>query len=1074
MSDERIDIEIQDKVSPGISSKILAIAAASRDADSAVSKLKAQLATLNNGALAQLQQATAQATLAVNQNAMANQRLATELQRTAQATANAQAAQARANAAQTQGATAAQQLATATARTATAQQQTANAAQRLTTEQQRTAVQTANVAAASDRAALANLRLQQAQQRAAQAASQVDSTMRGVITRLAALVGGFLSVKSIISGADEYQALANKLQIVSDSSAQVAELQGRLFDIANRTRASVEATTTSFARFDNALIGLGKSQEDSLRLTETINKLLKIGGATAQESAGAMIQLSQAFNSGVLQGDEFRSVAENMPKAVRTAIAETLKINESALKKAASEGKITADVLFNAFKKLDEFADSKFAKTVPTIAEGLVVLKNTFIQASGEMDKNLGIVSSLVEFLNGLGNIISQVGEAFNAFGKEQDNVASGSAILKGLLEAVLVVLQTIIVITSDVIYVFKMTGNEIGAIAAQLAALANLDFAGFEAISKAVKEDAIKARKELDDFQARVMAVTTNPVKREAPATGAASTLRKAGPRTISTPPDKGIEKRAMAMSKINSELDKELRGLYLLKPEREIQSKLDQIEINLASKKIKLTNQERDSLREKIKAIEDNKAVQQAFDQIYESAIAPARDYNAQLTAGAKLLSMGAISQEQYSRAVVMAAEAYKNAIDPMYQINRELEQQAEILGKIGPQQEIAQQMQQYQNELLQKGIVLNEQERASLQSKLEVLQQQKGVSQELNKIYSETQGKQVSLQQQTQALNQAYANGLINLDNYSLRLVKLGIDQANLKLQMQDGSFTDVMISGLGQIVSQYEGVMSGLSGAFGNFFQSFTDGFANSVGHAIVYSDNLNEALSNVAKEAVAGLISALVKLGIQYAVNAVLGNTIAATALTTQTAASVAAAAVTATAWATPAALVSLASFGANSVPAMAGIAATEALTEGMALATVAGFESGGYTGNVGTSEIAGVVHGQEFVVNAAATARNRDTLEAMNRGASGVALNSASAGTGSASGGINVSIQNFGTSKDFEVQQISESDVRIIARDEAKRIVKQDAPGVVASDIGNPNSRVSKSLSNNTSVQRRR
>jgi len=167
-------------------------------------------------------------------------------------------------------------------------------------------------------------------------------------------------------------------------------------------------------------------------------------------------------------------------------------------------------------------------------------------------------------------------------------------------------------------------------------------------------------------------------------------------------------------------------------------------------------------------------------------------------------------------------------------------------------------------------------------------------------------------------------------------------------------------------------------------------------------------------------------------------------------------------------------LVSLASFGANSVPAMAGITATAALSEGLALASIAGFESGGYTGNVGTKEVAGVVHGKEFVVNAAATARNRDTLEAMNRGASSVAMNSSTAGSSTVGAGVSVKIENYGTSKDFEVQQLSETDIRIIARDEAKSAVRTEAPNVIASQINNANSSVSKSLSRSTQTQRRR
>ncbi|MDQ2084801.1 hypothetical protein RA307_31870, partial [Xanthobacteraceae bacterium Astr-EGSB] len=43
-----------------------------------------------------------------------------------------------------------------------------------------------------------------------------------------------------------------------------------------------------------------------------------------------------------------------------------------------------------------------------------------------------------------------------------------------------------------------------------------------------------------------------------------------------------------------------------------------------------------------------------------------------------------------------------------------------------------------------------------------------------------------------------------------------------------------------------------------------------------------------------------------------------------------------------------------------------------------------GFARGGYTGDRGRQAVSGVVHGQEFVVNAQATARHRPLLEALN------------------------------------------------------------------------------------------
>ncbi|WP_132048714.1 phage tail tape measure protein [Curtobacterium sp. PhB136] len=46
-----------------------------------------------------------------------------------------------------------------------------------------------------------------------------------------------------------------------------------------------------------------------------------------------------------------------------------------------------------------------------------------------------------------------------------------------------------------------------------------------------------------------------------------------------------------------------------------------------------------------------------------------------------------------------------------------------------------------------------------------------------------------------------------------------------------------------------------------------------------------------------------------------------------------------------------------------------------------------GYSAGGYTGNFGTAQVAGLVHGREFVMNQYATAANRPLLEAMNNGA---------------------------------------------------------------------------------------
>ena len=78
----------------------------------------------------------------------------------------------------------------------------------------------------------------------------------------------------------------------------------------------------------------------------------------------------------------------------------------------------------------------------------------------------------------------------------------------------------------------------------------------------------------------------------------------------------------------------------------------------------------------------------------------------------------------------------------------------------------------------------------------------------------------------------------------------------------------------------------------------------------------------------------------------------------------------------------------LAQTGIFGLPAATAIRAVGYASVGLIAAqTMMGFKSGGYTGSVGTSDVAGVVHGQEYVLNAEATKRvGRGTLDALNNG----------------------------------------------------------------------------------------
>jgi hypothetical protein len=71
------------------------------------------------------------------------------------------------------------------------------------------------------------------------------------------------------------------------------------------------------------------------------------------------------------------------------------------------------------------------------------------------------------------------------------------------------------------------------------------------------------------------------------------------------------------------------------------------------------------------------------------------------------------------------------------------------------------------------------------------------------------------------------------------------------------------------------------------------------------------------------------------------------------------------------------------------------------------------------------------------------------------------------------SANLNVHIDNRSAAQ-FQVERISATDVRIIAREVAQQTVRSDAPKVISSDLSNPNSRTSAALNRHTTIQRKR
>ena len=223
----------------------------------------------------------------------------------------------------------------------------------------------------------------------------------GGLGKIGTVLAGFATLsfaKSLLDTADAMQSINSQVRQVTSSETEYLAVQRQLLDVANNTRASLESTSSLYVSTSRALKDYGYTQQEILQFTEATNNAMTIGGVGAQQQAAALMQLSQALGSGVLQGDEFKSIAEAAPILLDT-IAEYMGKSRAEIKKLGSEGQLTADVIFKAISGASEKFGEQAAKMPMTMGQALTVFSNNWQSMVSKLLNDSGAMSGIASII---------------------------------------------------------------------------------------------------------------------------------------------------------------------------------------------------------------------------------------------------------------------------------------------------------------------------------------------------------------------------------------------------------------------------------------------------------------------------------------------------------------------------------------------------------------------------------------------------------------------------------------------------------------------------------------------------
>lgn len=367
-------------------------------------------AAQNKVAASALQTAAAQnrLTASANQVLVSNNRLAISAEQVS-------TAQYRTVTAATQASIANNRLSASASNSAAAASRAASAVSGEAAARERAAAAASRAAGAASNAAGAALRLAAAEAKAAADADRlagglgrVNGQARGVMGTLQTLQGvvmgsiGTLAGFSFLKTADEMQNMNSQIKNVTNSEREYLGVKEKLKGIADQNYNDIKATTGLYASSARALANLGKSQSEALEFTNAVALAMRTGGRSAGEQASAILQLGQAMGANVVQGDEFRSIAENAPILLEL-VAKRLGVLPGQLKALAADGKITGEVMFDAMTQNVGILEEMAKKMPLTMSQAFQVAKNNYKKyVDGMMNETGGMSSKIAGAISGM------------------------------------------------------------------------------------------------------------------------------------------------------------------------------------------------------------------------------------------------------------------------------------------------------------------------------------------------------------------------------------------------------------------------------------------------------------------------------------------------------------------------------------------------------------------------------------------------------------------------------------------------------------------------------------------------
>lgn len=762
-----------------------------------------------------------------------------------------------------------------------------------------------------------------------------------------------LSAREILAYADAWTSAKNSLAVAGVTGEQQTKVLDELYKSAQANAAPIGALTDLFGKAAQASDNLGASQQDLLKFSDGVAVALRVAGTSAGQATGALTQLGQLLGSARVQAEEFNSVNEGA-RPILIAVANGLDAaggSVNKLKALVNEGKVSGQQFFQAFLKGLPAIQTMAANSTTTIEQGVTKVNNAFTKYVGQTDSSLGASQRLVAGLNALADNFDQTADVTLKLAGIVAGALVGRSIVGmvaklGLATGEVYKFVAALRAASTAGQLASAIGG-IGAVAGPLGLIIGGTVVGALALFSSSSAEAAQGAK----TYAAALQEIEQRAKDAAPAIdGVSSAIDEKAKNTLTAGVEEGTASinaaRQAAVNLFSEIIDNAPRRLISeeqlgsledlrdgLNTGKRTANEVEQELFSLANSNPnfqRLAEQLSPLLQQLSSAIAATDLLQSKLgsDGLSASSIAAYKQYDDSRRQGDEMLRIGKAYADEADRQNGLSKEqlALEKEI-------ASIKQGVASKGGFLPDNQI--------KALAERNVTADQSRSQSGRSRGVKATADSRFDQDLQSVRDRTaalveEQRTLSLSYQDQERRrmalELEQNALADLREEARRKGQTDLD--NIKISDEQRQKIEQASAAYAAQADALRRVQEAQDRA-DRSAEDFYDSFKSEISGAITGAESFSEALANIAKR--------LADLLISNAFDAL---------------------------------------FAPKTGNASGGLFGS--LFAG--IGSLLGFDAGGYTGDRGISDVAGVVHGKEFVVNAAATAKHRPLLEALNSG----------------------------------------------------------------------------------------